>query len=568
MGCGSSTKNTSIQGQLSGTSIQGLSYQTPSISGTTDSNGAFKYQAGESIQFSVGATLVGENVPAQTQLALHDLLPKTVLYTDYAHLQHVYAQPYKSPIRGVFNQFHNTLAFLYSLDNDANPDNGINIPAGVNDLMLNTQIDFNQNVKGFTGKDQSRWGDGNEPLRRITHQATEQGLLSRGTISSYGLAIEHYYQANNIEHNLQIDTIVSIDTDLNQIPDSITTYEYNANGQRTRYTEDNNGDGNLNKITVTSYNNNNRYLSQHRDDNGDGTVNSIDTYTLGIYGNTIKHQADSNADQTPDNIYHTEYDKYGHEVLSSTDDNADGTPERIDIIIYEGNTISYQTDDNGDEIIDKTNIETLDENGNIILSTDYVGDAIANNLQPSAIHTYTYDENNNQLTRRSDYDGNGIINAGDRVYTLTYNNDNYRLTESRDSDGDGLVDQIYSNEYNAMGFNTLSATDEGADGNIDYSFSNSYNEQGYKTGYQSDNNGDGTPNRIDTYSYDENGNRIRFEYDRDGNGQADTIYTYTYNDYGNLVTKSEDSNGDDQVNKITTYTNSASVFRTVLDEFN
>ena len=62
-GCGgsdsSSSNDTAQTGTFVDAPVAGLSYQTPSISGQTDSNGQFKYKAGEKVTFKLGDIEIG-----------------------------------------------------------------------------------------------------------------------------------------------------------------------------------------------------------------------------------------------------------------------------------------------------------------------------------------------------------------------------------------------------------------------------------------------------------------------------------------------------------------------------
>ena len=94
-----------------------------------------------------------------------------------------------------FNKFNNILVFLQSLDDDANPDNGINIPAGVAALLTGVQINFEQDYDDFSD---------NTALRIVLHQAAGMGLLSTGAISKIGYAFDHFYSSQGINHNFAI----------------------------------------------------------------------------------------------------------------------------------------------------------------------------------------------------------------------------------------------------------------------------------------------------------------------------------------------------------------------------
>lgn len=64
LGGGGSGGDDHLQGQLLPNGIEGLSYQTASVTGTTDASGHFSYYDGEKLQFAVGNLVLVADVPA------------------------------------------------------------------------------------------------------------------------------------------------------------------------------------------------------------------------------------------------------------------------------------------------------------------------------------------------------------------------------------------------------------------------------------------------------------------------------------------------------------------------
>jgi hypothetical protein len=53
-GCNDSSSSSSKTGVFNDSPVSGLDYETPSLSGTTDSEGKFRYRNGQTVTFSVG----------------------------------------------------------------------------------------------------------------------------------------------------------------------------------------------------------------------------------------------------------------------------------------------------------------------------------------------------------------------------------------------------------------------------------------------------------------------------------------------------------------------------------
>ena len=104
-GGGSAPPTGSKSGVLTDAPVAGVSYTTsPSgLSGTTDANGVFTYNAGDTVQFKLGALVLGDATASSlvTPLELAN---------------------------GNSDKLINLLVILQSLDADGNPDNGISIP--------------------------------------------------------------------------------------------------------------------------------------------------------------------------------------------------------------------------------------------------------------------------------------------------------------------------------------------------------------------------------------------------------------------------------------------------------
>ena len=110
-------------GQIIG--LQGILYQTPSQSGTTDDQGSYAFLSGETVSFYVGDILVG-SAPAESSLTLADLAP------------------------GDSQTAENITRFLLTLDYDLSPANGILITSEIHAAATGLSVDFQQGRHAFT----------------------------------------------------------------------------------------------------------------------------------------------------------------------------------------------------------------------------------------------------------------------------------------------------------------------------------------------------------------------------------------------------------------------------------
>lgn len=115
-------ENTAYQGVFIDSPVAGLRYETETHNGVTDENGKFDYEEGEIVTFYVGEIKLG-SAPATEKISPIDLA-----LTPSADLNTLEVQ--------------NIAAFLQTLDEDGNPENGIKISSVVVEAIELTEIDF------------------------------------------------------------------------------------------------------------------------------------------------------------------------------------------------------------------------------------------------------------------------------------------------------------------------------------------------------------------------------------------------------------------------------------------
>ncbi len=125
-GC-SSNGNGSGTGTLNDSAVQGVSYTGGTQSGVTDQNGTFHY-TGDSVSFAVGNIELGSGTP-KAFMTLVDLVDGAVDETHPA--------------------VTNIACLLQSMDDDQDPNNGINITQQVRDAAANMSVNFDQATEAF-----------------------------------------------------------------------------------------------------------------------------------------------------------------------------------------------------------------------------------------------------------------------------------------------------------------------------------------------------------------------------------------------------------------------------------
>jgi len=107
---GPPSAGTAVTGVFRSDTVIGLGYVSGTHSGLTDASGAFTYEVGQGIAFSVGAVSIGAVPTAKALVTPVDLIAQGT---------------------GPSNHALNVVRFLMMLDQDGNPNNGIQISAAV-----------------------------------------------------------------------------------------------------------------------------------------------------------------------------------------------------------------------------------------------------------------------------------------------------------------------------------------------------------------------------------------------------------------------------------------------------
>ncbi len=126
-GCSSSSSGPE-QGVFIDNAVEGLTFDTETMSGETDSQGRFSFEPGETVTFSIGGTILG------TAVAQHIVTPLDLVTG---------AQDEKNPT------VTNMVRLLIILDEDRDPENGITISPEVRTSLAGSSVDFGQDPDAF-----------------------------------------------------------------------------------------------------------------------------------------------------------------------------------------------------------------------------------------------------------------------------------------------------------------------------------------------------------------------------------------------------------------------------------
>ena len=135
--CSNNTDSSSISvatGYFKDSAVEGLSYVSGLQSGFTGPDGSFKYEVGKPVTFKIGGMTLGTVLAGSGLVTPIDLVANGSIFDQ---------------------QVVNITSFLMAIDNNKNPDDGIQIPALLRDsasILSQSQLDFNQPFSTFSSQ--------------------------------------------------------------------------------------------------------------------------------------------------------------------------------------------------------------------------------------------------------------------------------------------------------------------------------------------------------------------------------------------------------------------------------
>ncbi len=469
--------------------VTGLRYTTPTLSGTTNAEGMFFYEPGETVSFYVGDILIGQAVGAAT-LTPFNLAGTTppVSGTDiHQVVRRINATNRATP----FEVAANIAVFLQTLDEDGDADNGQQIPAAIHTLAAGITLNFAQGYEAFYA---------DMTFRKLMAAGRAAGLWKGArAIRDPLLALDTLYSGLGLTPMIDAIATFEIDTNGDGTVDSRLTYSYDPNGNKTLEEHDHNGDGIVDSRSILAYDTDGYKTLQQRD-----STNNIgrSLFKYDANGNWTLVEDDVGVDGTVNSRTSFRFDVNGRRTMEERDSDADGS---ID------SRVSYTYDDNG-----KLSLREYDDDAN--------GSA-------DSLTIHSYDDNGNQTLEEFDSDADGMV---DHRTVLTYDGNNNLTLAAVDNNGDSTADSRYAYSYDANGNKTLLENDYNVDGAVDYRETYSFDTNNNLTQATSDHNADGSPESRTDYTYDADNNLILLD-DVASSGTVISRITYAYDANGNLT---------------------------------
>ncbi|MCK4707942.1 MAG: hypothetical protein KAU21_04935, partial [Gammaproteobacteria bacterium] len=427
---GESSQPTTLTGVFIDSAVEGLHYETPTHSGITNVNGEFEYFSGEFVTFSIGGIVLGSATGA-TQITPFDLFGLTAPSTELALRLELNNNNVTD-----FDRVTNIALLLLALDNDSNPDNGIDL-TGWDATLSNANLSFDTTRSDFFNNAFQSFAKDNAIVHSVSINQTLLHLYaSLGIIipvNALSLTSLDYGNDGSVNKISEITYTpeglfesVKNDDDNDSFYNFIRTLSHDSTGRLILRTDefDTNDDGVIDRTVKISStfdaNDNLLTLVEEIDSNGDGTINSrtssTNTYDERDNFLTQVKEFDSNADSNIEsrffriNTYSANNKKLT--AITATDSNNDSV---IDFAV--STTFTYDVDDNLLTIV-RENDDNADGTANSTFST-----------------TYTYDSNGNQLTElvENDINGDGTLNKIVNE-TRTFNANGQQLSSIRETD--------------------------------------------------------------------------------------------------------------------------------------
>ena len=540
--------------------VSGLAYETLTHQGVTGLDGGFQYEDGESVRFMLGDTLLGE-VTGQAQITPFDLA-NSVVVTGMSAVT--------GALENEDDPFHtviNIAVLLQSLDQDADPNNSIEISPEVAALFQGVSIDLNQHWEIFLQEFKLRYALG---------QANALSLFSepRGIVNP-APAVQHLYNTLAINAGTFGISLEESDWDGDGASQDSSSWHYDIGGNVTRR-ESSGGDGRLHGVDSWTYDTHGDRTQYEREEYGQ---QSIEGWQYDTIGNLTRHETDEDGDGTLDifEIWRYQYGADGkltrveREVF---DEIGDSRPGSVTTYQYDVDGKLIRVELNGDglrltaETLGISDVQYLEFAENYTVTYEYDADG---SLTGDIRNAFNADLGRNVESRQYDAKGNvtryeGRLQqygppASEQIaifeYEYQYDARGNVTREVWDENADGKPDDIMHYEYDSNGNVTREANDWDADGKTDEITSYEYDTAGKVTREVVDWDADAEPDQITNYQYDAQGSLTRLELDYDADGTVDETeswpYEYEYESQGNLVRRILDQNGDGTPNEILSY---------------
>ncbi|MEM1263183.1 MAG: hypothetical protein AAGH76_12360 [Pseudomonadota bacterium] len=530
-----SVTDASLTGRIVGPTIAGISYATPTESGVLSSDGEFRYAAGETITFSLGATKLA-TVTAADRLTWFNLAGLTSAPTGNGPVARYSNALGDAPS---LDRVGAIAALLTTVDEDQNLANGIVITPAVAALFDDVTVSL----------DYASDPTFDPSLKRLLRQAHRDGVLNARRPRNGGYALADVYAANGIDAGLFVAERYETDNGNNGQLDGVRRLTYNTTGEIVGDWLDQDGDGTPEILVDLSYDSEGYGSVYATDRDADGTVDSTRSWQVDEFGDVIRYAEDTDGDGDDDFIelrtLNADYLRVRREVINETrgthtievwntdadgnrtsydlDLEADGTYDTLVTMTYDKPLGPWRTrtqDDGRDGTVDQYRERDYDAADRIVRdANDTNGDGNFDTLE-----TWVYDANGLLITKSLDTDGDG---AFDRIDNYTRNPQGWVLRSETDTDGDGNPNSVREFTYDATGLQLVRDQDVDGDGTFDRYDTLTYNANRQLTEVARDTNGDGQVDWRQTTVFDADGRAVRSETDSNNDGTIETLRRFS-----------------------------------------
>jgi len=470
-GQGNNGGGTTLTGRFVDGPVAGLRYTTPTLSGKTDANGTFAYQAGETVSFFVGDILIGRAPGAATvtPFTLAGTTPPLSLLETNRAIRTVNLKSQAGSDRGApIEVAANIAAFLQTLDEDGNPSNGQQIPAQIDTLATGVSLDFGLPSSEFVF---------NPTFRKLMADGRSAGVWNgQRAIKNPLLALDTLYSG------LNLTPAIAFNSEFIQTTPSVKRVTSAYDVSRNQFTQRIEA-GIATKIT-RNFNTEGFLESEKVDDLDNGSDDKTTTYNFdAATGNLLSIEAGARA--------------------------TDGSIKPVGRTVYSYNPsgwlIQEERQFKADGVVNIRISYSYDTKGNLIETTSKGDPSGAGSPDDGVVSksAFAYDPVTGRRILEQHFDGNGTVDATTSFqYDPTSGN---LLLVSTHSNVDGK-DTSTTYSYDANG---LSETVHRTNGTVDRSVAYKYDAQGNQTALEFDTNGDSTVDQRQLYSYDSDGTLIR-----------------------------------------------------------
>lgn len=216
---------------------------------------------------------------------------------------------------------------------------------------------------------------------------------------------------------------------------SIYQWRVDAEGRRSTYEIDSDGDGNIDRRDLLSYGTQtrgDRWIGREIDLDMDGTIDSRQTREFDANGNLVLDERDDDLDGTLDYRYVAEHTGSRVTAIDVIRTSGSNYAQRW-TLDAEGRTTQYSFDNGRDGSLDQVVSYAYNSAGNLVEQTvDNNGDGVADNR-----YTYVYDASGNQVESTSDNGADGVI---DQRSLYTYDASGRRVSDTFDRGADGSIE--------------------------------------------------------------------------------------------------------------------------------